>query len=153
MPEVKDLLQQYLKQTNIMQLATTNGDQPWACNVHFYADEECNFYWNSLLTREHSQHIARNPKVAAAILVHENTPDEPWVIGISVAGTAEMLGPVVPELIGQAYVTKLAKPPILLADVASGRNPGQFYRLTPTRLVLFDTKNSTGNPRQEIKLV
>lgn len=56
----KELLREYLEQTNIMQLATVAADQPWACN---------------------------------------------------------------------------------------------FYRLTPTRLVLFDTKNLTGNPRQEIKLV
>lgn len=135
-----------------MQLATAADGHPWACTVHYYTDEDFNFYWISTLTREHSKHIGQNPNVAAAVMVHENTPEEPYVVGISVAGTAELLGGTVSEAVGAGYVKKHRKDAAFLPDIASGKNPHQFYRLRPTRIVLFDNKSFLNNPRKEIKV-
>jgi uncharacterized protein YhbP (UPF0306 family) len=149
---VEALIREYLSTVKVMQLATSTDDQPWACTVHYYSDESLNFYWISTLEREHSRHIAQNPKVAATILVHENTPSENYVIGISVGGTAELIGEYIDEKVGQAYVQKHAKDPNLLADIASGKNPHKFYCLRPSRFVLFDSKSFPGQPRQEWRL-
>jgi len=132
-----------------MQLATSANDKPWACTVHYYSDKDLNFYWISTVEREHSKNIAQNPNVSAAILVHEDTPEEHYIIGISLEGKAELIGEELPGQLGQDYIKKLGRPPTLLTDIATGKNPHKFYRLKPTRLVLFDTKNLTGNPRGE----
>lgn len=146
----QELARQYLDQVNIMQLATSVNGQPWACTVHYYTDEDLNFYWVSTLAREHSHHIAQNPQVAAAVLVHENTPEEPYVIGISVAGTAEFIGEEIDEQIGAGYVKKHRKDAGFLSDIASGKNPHKFYRLKPSRIILFDNKNFPEDPRKEV---
>jgi uncharacterized protein YhbP (UPF0306 family) len=148
----EELVRQYLSQIKIMQLATSVDDQPWSCTIHYYTDKDLNFYWISTLAREHSQHIARNPKVAAAILVHENTAAEDYIIGLSVSGVAELLGSQVEDAIGRAYVTKLNRDPKLLSDIASGKNLHKFYRLRPSRIVLFDNKNFPDSPRLDVKV-
>jgi uncharacterized protein YhbP (UPF0306 family) len=146
----EELTKQYLEQAKVMQLATSLNDQPWACTVHFYSEQNLNLYWISTLERNHSQHIAKNPKVAAAILVHLNTPEEPYVIGISLEGKAELIGQHIDEQIGQGYIQKLGRDPALLSDIASGKNPHKFYSLKPTKIVLFDSKNFPDNLRQEL---
>lgn len=133
----------------IMQLATSSNDRPWACNIHYYSDEDLNFYWISTTDRRHSQDIADNPQVAATILAHENTPEENYAIGITVEGTAELIGENIDEQIGEAYVRKHGKAQNLIRDIASGNNPAKFYRLKPARIVLFDNKNFPDDPRKE----
>ena len=135
-----------------MQLATVNGDKPWLCTVHYYSDDELNFYWASRLDREHSEHIKQNPNVTAYVLVHENEFDGDYVTGISITGIAELIGPKIDPANGTAYVKKLGKKPNILTEIASGQNSHQFYRLKPTRIVLFDSKNFPDEPRQEVVL-
>lgn len=145
----EDLIRQYLPQANLMQLATSVNDQPWVATVHYYSDQDLNIYWISREDRQHSKHIASNPKVAAAILVHENTIEEKYVIGISVEGTAELLGSDVSSEIGQAFIAKHNRTPAPMEDIVSGQSPHKFYRMKPSKLVLFDSKNFSGDPRQE----
>ena len=147
----QEVTRQYLSQINIMQLATAFNDQPWACTVHFYADENMNIYWLSNKHREHSKQIEKNPNVAAAILVHENTPSEKYVIGISVAGTAELLSEI-PEAAIRGYMNKLSKDPQLIENVKNYVGDEGFYCLVPSRVVLFDSKNFPDKPRQEVRL-
>lgn len=149
MQDIKKLLQEYLKQAKVMQLATSVNNQPWVCNVHFYSDEDLNFYWCSLSTRRHSQEIEQNPQVAVAIKIHEDTQTEHYVIGIAVEGKAEVLTDEEIKKIGQLYINKLDKDPKLVEDILTGKTHNKFYRLTPTHSVLFDTKNFPDNPRQE----
>lgn len=147
--DVEGLIKQYLEQARIMQLATSANDKPWACTVHYYSDKDLNIYWISTLEREHSKNIAKNPHVSAAILIHEDTPEEQYVIGMSLEGDVELIGEQMPEQIGQSYIQKLGRPATLLTDIATGKNPHKFYRLKPSRIVLFDSKNIAGNPRRE----
>lgn len=149
MDNLKDLIADHLAAANVMQLATSVSDQPWVCTVHYYADDEMNLYWISTRERQHSQMIDQNPKVAAAIMVHENTPEEKYIIGISIEGTAECIGEQPDQQISDSYRDKLHKDPKLIADISSGQNPHKFYRLIPSKIVVLDTKNLSGNPRQE----
>ena len=150
--EPVELVKRYLSQTNVMQLATSDNGQPWACTVHYYSDDDFNFYWISLLSRKHSLDIKQNNKVAAAVLFHENTSAEPYVIGISLEGTAELIGDQIDEKTSVAYIKKLAKDPSLLTNIATGKNQHKFYRLKPSKIILFDSKNFPDDPRQEVVL-
>lgn len=149
--DARELIRQHLSSGRIMQLATTDGTTPWACNIHYYADDDLNIYWISTETREHSKHIALNQNVAGVLMVHEDTPEEPYVIGVSIAGEAKLMPEIVDE-IGRAYTEKTGKSPEFFAQLTSGDNPHRFYRLKPSKFVLFDTKNFPQEPRQEVSL-
>src|SRR5665811_1000246 len=110
----EEIVRQQLPQVNIMQLATASDGKPWACNIHYYSDDSLNLYWISTVERRHSQDIARNPQVAATILVHGNTPEENYAVGISVEGTAELIGEQIDRQVGQGYIQKHGKDPSLL---------------------------------------
>jgi uncharacterized protein YhbP (UPF0306 family) len=151
MGKLEELIQKYLTVTNVMQLATSVDGHPWACTVHFWADDNFSLYWISTEARRHSQEIKQNQKVAAAILAHENTPDEKYMIGLSIEGAAEFLGQDPGGQISEQYAAKLQKPQDLMADIKTGKNPHRFYRLVPSRIVLCDTKEFPENPWQEWK--
>ncbi|HUD10473.1 MAG TPA: pyridoxamine 5'-phosphate oxidase family protein [Candidatus Saccharimonadales bacterium] len=146
---VEELVRKYTPGVNIMQLATSVNNHPWICTVHFYSDEALNFIWCSNTDRRHSEELKQNQQAAAYILIHENTPDEDYVIGVSIMGVAELIGSKIEEKIGQGFVKKLRKEKNYLEDIASGIKPSRFYKLTPKLIVLFDNKNFPNNPRQE----
>jgi uncharacterized protein YhbP (UPF0306 family) len=146
----QQLAKEYLKQVNIMQLATTQDNEPWICTVHFYADDALNLYWVSRTDRKHSEQIAQNPSVGVTAVIHENTPEENYVIAVTAVGSAELVKDA-PESIRSAYVEKLNKPPSLLPS-DDPKNLQEFYRLKPDTFVVFDTKNFPKDPRQEFRL-
>lgn len=143
----KQLAKQYLQEIKIMQLATAEDNQPWVCAVHFYADDDLNLWWSSRTDRKHSQQLAGNPQASATVLVHENTPEEDYVIAVTATGTAELVKDISEE-IKQAYITKLDRPDHLTPPA----NMQEFYRLKPESIVVFDTKNFLKGPRQEFSL-
>jgi len=152
MVAIKEQIKNHLKKARVMQLATSTDNKPWVCNVHFYSDESLNFYWISTLARRHSQDIEKNSYAAITIKIHEDTPDEPYIIGLSVEGQAELITEKEAKKIADHYKNKLGKPQSLIDDIFAGRNPHKFYRLKPMKFVLFDTKNFTDNPRQEYNI-
>lgn len=143
----KELARQSLERIKVMQLATAEGNDPWLCTVHFYADEALNLYWVSRTDRKHSKQIAGNPKACATMVVHENTPEEEYVISVTLDGNAELVKDA-QEKIREAYVAKLNKDASMLPS-DDPKNLQKFYRLTPESIVLFDTKNFPQSPRQE----
>lgn len=145
-PSVEEIIREALRSAKTVQLGTSAGDQPWICTVHFYADEGLNLYWTSTVDRRHSKEIAKNPKAAAYLLVHENTPEEDYVIGISVEGTAQLFKPQ-NEMAAKGYVRKHGKDSAAVEAFVSGEKP--FYKLTPSKIVLFDNKHFPDNTRQE----
>jgi len=152
MSDIKKQIKNHLKKARVMQLATSVNNLPWVCNIHFYTDDDLNFYWISTLDRRHSQEIKQNQHVAVTIKVHEDTPEEQYVIGITVEGKAELLSEKEAKKIADHYKTKLNKPQSLIDDIFAGRNPHKFYRLKPEKFVLFDNKNFPEDPRQECPL-
>ena len=85
----EELIKQYVPSKNIMQLATSVNDKPWQCTVHYFSDKDLNFYWISTKERRHSQDIEQNSSVSGYVLIHENTAQEKYIIGLSFEGTAE----------------------------------------------------------------
>lgn len=149
--QVEQLVRQYLDKIKIMQLATSVNDQPWACTVHFYADKDFNIYWVSSTERRHSQDLTQNPKAAATVMAHENTPDENYVVGITAEGTVELISTGVPDEVVQGYMLKQGEDSNM-DDIVNGNNLHKFYRLKPSWIVLFDNKHFPDNPRQEWQL-
>lgn len=135
-----------------MQLATSGPSGLWVCNVHYYADEQLNFYWISTEDTEHSQHIAENSQAGAAVLVHEDTDEDPDNIGISISGTAGLLPPGEVPAIGKAYIDKFNSSVQFLDELVRGTSKFKLYQLTTDRIVLFDSKNFPKAPRQEVNL-
>lgn len=135
-----------------MQLATSVNDEPWACNLHFYADDDLNLYWISSESRKHSEDIVKNPQIAVAIMIHENTREADYVIGISMQGIGQLLGSKVDKKIAAAFIKKHKEPSDYLDNVLDGSSSHKFYCLRPTIIVLFDSKNFPKDPRQEISI-
>lgn len=148
----KKLIKEYLEQHRVMQLATSDDNRPWVCNVHYFSDESFNIYWISTPERRHSQEIEKNPNVAITIKVHEDTDDDPFVIGLSAEGTASQLTIDETKSIGTQYLEKVSKAPSLLEDIVNGTNPHRFYKMTVSKFVLFDTNNFPSEPRQEVTI-
>jgi len=149
MSRERQLLQSYLDERYMMQLATLAGDQPWCCTVYFVTDEAHNLYWASLPSRRHSQEIAQHPKVAAAIPVrHVN--GEP-VTGVQLSGLAEVVEPApAMRVITERYAAKFGRDDRWVEDFVAGRTEHRLYKLTPTELVLFDEYNFPENPRRQL---
>jgi uncharacterized protein YhbP (UPF0306 family) len=152
MPDPRDILKEHLANTAVMQLATCADNEPWACNLHFYSDDDLNIYWISSQESLHSQQIAANPKVAAAILTHANTPGENYVVGMSIGGTAELLDETEVDAVNEAYCAKHTRLPEEVREQVRGEAANKFYVLRPNKIILIDSLNFTGSPRQEIKL-
>ena len=151
-PDVKDIIQQYLKDALMMQLATVRDNKPWVCNVWFAADKDLNIYWFSAKTRRHSIEIADNPHVAAAICLPQS-PNDSSSRALQIEGTAERLtkptdvAVAMKHYVGRVFSLKQVKQLMALVD-----RPHSFYKLTPENYILFDTLNFPENSRQEFPI-
>lgn len=136
----------YLDEIQLMQLASCKDNQPWVVNVYFAVDNQHNFYWTSQNTRRHSQEIADNGKVAAAI----HLPYQPGVPGrgVQVQGVARAVPQEEVDQLFQAYAEKFNAHAMLptLLDEAS---PHTLYQMKTDSFVLWDEQNFPDNPRQE----
>ncbi|MDX1663419.1 MAG: pyridoxamine 5'-phosphate oxidase family protein [Candidatus Promineifilaceae bacterium] len=50
-----------------LNLATTDGEEPWVATIEYVHDDELNFYFFSTDDARHSRHIEENPTVAISI--------------------------------------------------------------------------------------
>lgn len=150
--ELRELIKDYLKTARVLQLATSVNNQPWVCTVHFYSDDDFNFYWVSSPTRRHSLEIEQNPKVAVTIKIHEDNPSEKYVIGISAEGITELIPDNEIEEIGDQYLSKFGEKHETVKDILEGKNPHKFYRFVPSKIALFDVLNFPNDPKQELVL-
>jgi len=142
--DIKQLATDHLQDSFVMQLATSRGDQPWVCNVHFFADEDLNLYWMSDPTTRHSEDIAANPHVAVAVAVNEDMP----LIGVQIEGDAEQLEFADYEDVLHKYAAR-HKREGFVEKALSGEMPFKLYRLAPRVVQIFDLKNFPKSPKQE----
>lgn len=151
MTELRELIKEYLRRAKLMQLATSEKDQPWVCSVWFAADDDLNLYWLSSITRRHSDEVMKNDRVAGAIVLPQ-TPEDPPV-GIQFQGTAGLL--TSKEDIEKAfsvYAGRIFPVEKIREFMASEEKPHRFYRIRPVKYVLFDTVNYPENSRRELVL-
>lgn len=150
--ELRQLITEYLDEAKMMQLATVRDDRPWVCNVWFAADPDLNIYWFSSTTRRHSHEVAANSHVAASICL-PHTPADKFARAIQLEGTAEQLSsPVEVAKAMKYYVGRIFELSQVKNFMSNLDKPHRFYRIKPTTIVLFDTKNFPQDARQELHL-
>lgn len=132
----------YLETHNVMTLATSGPEGPWAAAV-FYASRGFTLYFVSSPQSRHARDIAREPRVAAAI--HEDYRDWQAIRGIQLSGSAERLEGAARDAALACYREKfgfLNNPSAALAPVLAALGRAACYRLTPSELFFID--NATG---------
>lgn len=78
----------YLAAHNVMTLATSGPEGPWAAAV-FYANQDFDFYFLSSPRARHSVHVQANS--AAAATINEDYPDWREIKGVQLEGVVELL--------------------------------------------------------------
>ncbi|OGY23188.1 MAG: hypothetical protein A2172_02305 [Candidatus Woykebacteria bacterium RBG_13_40_15] len=152
--DLKKLIKDYLKETNLMQIATAKGNKPWIASVWFAYDSAFNLYFISRFNRRHSLEIAKNPHVAGAIVKpHKTLGDK--TRGLQFEGECHEVKGV--ELV-KAFaifakrfptVTKFILSP---KDIVEGVTDHHFYKVVPSQIVLFDEVNFPDQSRRELNL-
>lgn len=143
---IQSLVQKYLSEAEIFQLATSKGAQPWICNLHFIADEQSNVYWISKTTRRHSEEIASNPNAAITIAVKTDRP----LIGLQAEGTAEIVTDTAHVgTIMDTYMQRHGTDKAFVDTIVDGTNEHKLYAFHPKHFSLFDQVNFSDQPSQE----
>lgn len=139
-----------------MTLATTGPDgAPQAAAVFYAVDEALNLYFLSSPNSRHSQNLAREPRVAAA--VHADGLAWQSIQGLQIEGTAQQVqgahelahaaqvyGRRFEFLKGLLGVDSAGGPAALRGPVASSR----FYVLRPTWIRLIDNTQGFGHKEE-----
>lgn len=146
--DIKQLITDYLQEARLMQVATVKYGKPWVCTVNFAVDEDFNLYWMSLRSTHHSQQLAHSPSVAGAIV-----KDPTRIQGIQFEGTAQEVTGEELDRVNAIYQARYGDKPERLQE-AKSNDPSVrgYYKIIPTKLVLFDKINFPDNPRQEYKV-
>ncbi len=113
-------------------LATVNEDgSPWVTPVHVFADSEA-VYWFSKETPQHSQNVARDPRVSVTLF---STDLSAGPKGVFIQGPAAVL---------DVDATTKAKQ---LVEAKLGKIPQNFVDATAYRLEFgsFNSSKSSGN--------
>lgn len=135
---IKELIERYLSETEIMQLATVFGGKPWICSLHFAVDDDSNIFWISNADSLHSHEIAANPNVAIVIAVKTDKP----LIGIQAEGLAKLVSdPKVLRTAMDKYINRHGTDRSFADQIIAGTNEHKLYMFTPKRYCLFDQAN------------
>lgn len=148
---LRKLIEEYLKEARLMQVATTKSNQPWACSLYFAYDGALNLYWISSTDRRHSEEIRNNKKVSGAIVLPHTPGDK--VRGIQFQGTAEELLDKKRATAGMKdYAKRYGMGPKQIKAIVQNKDGHVCYKVTPSLYVLFDEVNFPKDPRQEYLL-
>src|ERR1700690_33649 len=102
--ELRKLIEDYLKEAKMLQIATSKNNQPWSCTVYFAFDDKLNLYWISKPNRRHSEEIRNNDKVAGVIVLPHTPGDK--VRGLQFQGIAKELSNKDDATAGMKYYAK-----------------------------------------------
>lgn len=134
--DIEQTIREYLPQVIHMSLATTAGNKPWVCEVHYAYDDELNLYFVSSVERRHSEEIRSNHHVAGNIVTQHFLNQK--VRGVYFEGTAKQLEDL--EEMQHAYKTytkRYAGSP-QLAQVAQAKGNARFYKVTVSDFYVLD---------------
>ena len=148
--KLRKLIEEYLKEAKLMQLATSIDNQPWVCSVWFAEDEDLNIYWFSSTTRRHSEEVLKNNKVVGVIALPQTPKDPPR--GLQFQGVAELL--TKQDNIDKAisvYQDRIFPKEKIDELMEDDEKPHKFYKVKPILFVLFDAVNFPDNSRQEYR--
>ena len=149
--QVRKVAETYLDEKLVLQLATSQNNQPYCVSLHYYSDSKMNIYFASGDTSRHSLEILENPQVCAGILVFEGSDTEQWVAAISIEGKCAVATPEEIETIADGYCAKLGKDRVLIDKTLDGNIPVSMYKVAPTKITLYDSKNFPDTPRMVLE--
>ncbi len=151
MKNLRQLIEKYLEKATLLQVATAIGDVPWICTVCFAPNKQFDLYWFSSHGTRHSKEIARNPRVAGAVVL-------PYVVGkktrgLQFVGTAKELHGAADIAEGLASLSRRYKvtkkrEAQLTRELRGGATNYGLYRLRLDSIILYDTLNFPSSPRQ-----
>lgn len=142
-------LRQFLADHNVINLATTGEDGPWASAV-FYVYCDGLFYFLSSPHTRHCRNLALDSRVAATI----QDEVEQWqkIKGVQLQGRVSRVAAEKTEAVIQLYsnrfpVTGVDAPP----EIARALDKIHWFQLVPTKMLLIDNAKGLGH-RDEIDL-
>ena len=153
MNNVRELVEEYLKEAKLMQIATSKGNKPWVASVWYANDKDLNLYFISRKSRRHSLELENNPNVAGAIVKPHVIGSGEKVRGLQFEGTARACRGAELKLASELYTKKYPraeKIPFAMLRLASFI--AAYYIIKPKAFVLFDEVKFPKDPRQELKL-
>lgn len=150
MSELKRIITEYLEQAKLMQVATSSRNQPWACSVWFAFDADLSLYWFSWIGRRHSVEIKKNPRVAGTIVLPQEPEDIPK--GLQFEGIAEELARRNDTDFAKKLYSRIFSPHKVDELMHSKEHPHRFYRIKPSKYVIFDPADYPEAPLQEMKM-
>ena len=68
------IVREVIAENQYMTIATSDEQRPWCAPVQFCCDTDLNFYFLSLPTSRHAQHMTKNPAVGLAIFDSQQPP-------------------------------------------------------------------------------
>jgi uncharacterized protein YhbP (UPF0306 family) len=148
---MRDKALSYLRDHNVMTLATTGAQGLWAAAV-FYVNDGFAFYFLSAPGSRHSLNVDSQPAVAATI--QEDYRDWRAIKGIQLEGRARRIEGTEQAAVVVRYGAKfpivgnLAHAP---TEIIQAMTHIAWYKLTPTRLYFIDNSLGLGH-RDEIPL-
>jgi len=146
MKDIKKYIEEILASVKQMVLCTCKNNKPWSATVLFVADKDLNLYFFSTSSRRHSKEISENVFVSGAIAKeHTKGLAEDSHRGIQFEGECRL---VKPTEVNDAYGLFQDRFPEIgkFHELKDATN--EMYKIKVQNLVLFDTLNFKGNPRQ-----
>ena len=147
--DVKKYIDEILNNVKQMVLSTSKENKPWSATVFFAFDGEKNIYFFSTKNRRHSQEIAANPNVSGVIAREHTEGLEEPSRSVQFEGECKL---VTAEEAKAAYELYKKRHPKIVEFHDLEDAPEELYKITIKKIVLFDTLNFKGNPRQELDL-
>ncbi|MGH3831834.1 MAG: pyridoxamine 5'-phosphate oxidase family protein [Pseudonocardiaceae bacterium] len=154
MPNERALLEQYVRAGKLMQLASLNSDgSPVVCNVwydaHFTPDV---LRFISRHSRQHSQNIRRDVRVAGGIIAVSLEGLGQAVRGVTFTGVARELPTCGTDREVAAFVARWPRAEAALRPekLAHDETANRLYEVTVAGWVLFDEANFPEQPRRVV---
>ncbi len=147
---IKKLIQEYLDEAKLLQVATSRGKKPWVATVWYVHDDDFNFYFISKRMRRHSKEIETNQHVAGAIVKPHTEGSGQKVRGIQFEGFARACTQEEIAIAKELYEAKYEKAEqISLEDLANPKFIATYYRIKPKEIILFDEVNYPDSPQRK----
>lgn len=150
--DLKKLIEEILRDSRDMVLATVEGEIPWVAELVFGHDARFNLYWISDLNARHSRELEKNPNVAAVITIQP--VGEVKDRGLQIQGKAYKLKEEEIVAAAREYFAKRGTPlmPTTLEEVNKLSQGRSWYVLKPAKIYILD-EELFGYDRKEFILV
>lgn len=136
-PDLRQLIEEILRDSREMVLATVSARGPWAATLVFGHDQNLNLYWISFDNTRHTHELEKNPQVAATINKQPTGGGQDR--GLQIEGMAYRLSQE--EILGAAreYFAKRETPkmPKTLDDVNTLTEGRSWFVLRPTKIYVY----------------